>query len=195
MGKQPTFQEANISCIEEFHWCVYADGFFRAAEILVDNLRSTYEVNAVVFPIIFLYRQYLELSFKEIIAYGRFLDESQHGTPQSHDLKGLWNEAKACINKHIENVDKNEVKKIEGVVLKMHALDPTSEASRYPIVKKRQYADKTAAFSQGPTHINLHELAERMRIVSTFFNNATSILSVSQDLAAEYRNDNSVLEW
>jgi hypothetical protein len=38
-------------------WCIYADRYKRAADLLVETVRSTYELNTVVFPIIFLYRQ------------------------------------------------------------------------------------------------------------------------------------------
>lgn len=207
MKNHPTFGDASISCLEENHWCVYADGFFLAAEIIVENIRSTYEVNTVVFPIMFLYRQYIELSLKETIALGHHIDGSRHGTPQSHDLKNLWNEAKACIHKHIKNIDKDEVNETEQVILNMHELDPTSEESRYPVAKKRkcadknpsfvkkiQFADKAASFSRGPTHINLQELATRMKIVYTFFYKTTSVLSVTQEHEADWRNEIPVSE-
>lgn len=181
--------------MEEGHWCVYADGFLRAAEILVEHVRTTYELNTVVFPILFLYRQYIELSLKETIAYGRYLDESQHGTPKTHDLKSLWNEAKACIQKHTIDLDKDQLQKVERVVLGMHELDPTSEASRYPVVKKRQGSSRAASFSQGPTHINLDDMAEKMKIVSRFLHDITNLLSVAQDLEAEYRSEFYVWDW
>jgi hypothetical protein len=187
MERKSIFRDASLSCLKGEHWSVYADGFLRAAETLVENIQTTYELNSVVFPVLFLYRQYIELSLKEVIAYGRYLDESQHGTPKSHDLKNLWHEAMACIHRHTTDVDKAEVQKVERVVLEMHELDPTSEASRYPVVKKRQDTSRAASFSQGPSHINLYDLSEKMKTVSKFLHDITALLSVAQDLEAEYR--------
>lgn len=190
--KKTVFRDASVNCIEEDHWCVYADGFLRAAEILVENVRTTYELNTVIFPILFLYRHYIELSLKETIAYGRYL---QHGTPKSHDLKSLWKETKACIYKHTTNLDKDELQEVERVVLRIHELDPTSEASRYPVVKKRQGTTRAASFSQGPTHVDLDDLAENMKILSKFIHNITNFLSVAQDLEAEYRTEFYFWDW
>jgi len=66
MERKSVFRDASIGCIREDYWCVYADGFLRAAEILVENIRTTYELNTVVFPVLFMYRQYIELSLKEL---------------------------------------------------------------------------------------------------------------------------------
>lgn len=195
MGKKPVFRDASVGCIQENHWCVYADGFLRAAEILVENVRTTYELNTVIFPVLFLYRQFIELSLKETIGYGRYLDESQHGAPQNHDLKNLWNEAKVCIQNHTTDLHKDQLQKVERVVLEMHELDSTSEASRYPAVKKRKGSSRTASFSRGPTHINLDDLAEKMNLVSTFLHDITNFLSVAQDLEAEYRSELYVWDW
>jgi hypothetical protein len=195
MKRQSVIRDASVGCIQEDHWCVYADGFLRAAEILVENIRTTYELNTVVFPVLFLYRQYIELSLKEAIAYGRYLNESQQGTPKTHDLKSLWYEAKGCISKHITDVDKGKLQEVEKVVLELHQLDPTSEASRYPVVKKTQAGSRVASFSQGPTHINIDDLADKMKTVSDLLHYVTGALSVAQDLEAEYRAEFYIWDW
>jgi hypothetical protein len=51
-------------------WCLYAAGYKRAAELLIQQVRTTYEANTLIFPIIFLYRHYVEVTLKEIIEYG-----------------------------------------------------------------------------------------------------------------------------
>jgi hypothetical protein len=195
MERKSVFRNASVGCIQEDYWCVYADGFLRAAEILVKSIRTTYELNTIVFPVMFLYRQYIELSLKEAIAYGRYLNESQQGTPKTHDLKSLWYEAKACVNKHITDVDKSKLQEVEQVILELHQLDPTSEASRYPVVKKREGNSRVPSFSQGPTHINIDDLADKMKTASDFLHYITGILSVAQDLEAEYRSEFYVWDW
>jgi len=81
------------------------------------------------------------------------------------------------------------------VILELYDLDPTSEASRYPVVKKREGNSRAASFSQGPTHINIDDLADKMKSVSEFLHYITGILSVAQDLEAEYRSEFYVWDW
>lgn len=60
-------------------WVVYAEGFKRAAEILIENVSNTFEKNTVIFPILALFRQYVELTLKEIISYANILKNTMFG--------------------------------------------------------------------------------------------------------------------
>ncbi len=84
------FRDSVVNLVREDSWCVYADGFKRAAELLIANVRSTHEINTVVFPILFLCRHYIELTLKEVIGYGRYLSETAGTPPGGHDLHNLW---------------------------------------------------------------------------------------------------------
>jgi len=175
--------------VREDSWSIYADGFRRAAELLIANVKSTYERNTVIFPILALYRQYVELTLKEIIAYGQYLDT--HDVRQGgHDLKNLWTAAKSYIRKHYQGFEKTQLDRIEQVVCELHELDPTSEATRYPFVKS-----KVAPGGQAPSvsydmdPINLDMLAEKIRELGDMLHDVTNFLSVCQDLEAEFRAD------
>ena len=75
-----------LGSVSKDGWCVNADGFRRAAEILMNNVNTTYEVNIVCFPIIALIRHNVELALKEIIAYGQYLND--HDVKQGgHDIE------------------------------------------------------------------------------------------------------------
>ena len=71
-------------------WGVYADGYRRAAELLVKQARTYHDRNILVFPVIFLYRQYLELSLKDFIIQGNRVVELRNALPMHHRLKALW---------------------------------------------------------------------------------------------------------
>jgi hypothetical protein len=172
-------------------WCIYADGFKRAAELLIANVRSTYEINTVVFPILFLARHYIELTLKEVIAYGRYLNELVGTPPGGHDLENLWKEARFYISKEVSDVSRDELRTIEGLILEIHSIDPTSEGSRYPVIKKRTLTGRDASFSADSPHtyINLDDLVNKMKTISEFLHKVTTFLSVAQDLEAEFRTD------
>lgn len=78
-------------------WDFYAQGYFHAAEMLIDSLDGKYpSVNdKLVYPICFLYRHFLELRLKEIIFYGsRLIDEPKNITKEDklahHKIEILW---------------------------------------------------------------------------------------------------------
>lgn len=181
------FRGAAVNFVHEDSWGIYADGFKRAAELLIGNVRSTYEINTVVFPILFLCRHHIELMLKEIIGYGLYLSEEARTAPGSHDLQNLWNETKAYIRKDISDVSTGELEHIEQLILEIHALDPTSQGSRYPFIKKRTQSSRNSSFSWDSPHINLDELGDKIKTIGEFLHKVANFFSVAKDLEAEFR--------
>lgn len=74
-------------------WSLYADGYKEAADALVERVeKRAGSQDTLVYPILFLYRQYFELQLKlSIRTVRRFLDEG-HTFPQGHRLERLWSE-------------------------------------------------------------------------------------------------------
>ncbi len=164
-------------------WCVYADGYKRAADLLVENLETTYDVNTVVYPIMFLYRQYIELTLKEIIAYGNYLNEQSNTGRVSHDLEALWPECRSVIEKHLPEVTAKDVQKIERLVEKFSELDPTSTTFRYPAKR-----DGKSSFPYNLGPINLRQTAEAMKEFSSLLEPVTGMLSVCKDFKRQFRS-------
>lgn len=179
---------AFVSGVGENSWCIYADGFRRAAELLIENVTTTYEINTVIFPIIFLYRQYTELVLKEIIGYGQYLSQHHDVRQGGHDLNNLWLAAKSYIQKHCTEVDNDELTQVENIIFDLYKLDTTSEASRYPVIKQKSSSGKrSASFPYNAEPIDLDELAGRMRIGAAFLGKISSILSVCENLQREFQ--------
>ena len=178
---------AAVNFIREDSWCLYANGYRRAAEILIANLDSTYDVNTVVFPILYNYRQYIELTLKETIAYGRELVEKSTISVGGHDLEKLWMEAKAHIKKHCSHLSNEEIENIGCQILDFHSMDPTSERSRYPVIKKGKGVGRKASFSWDSPNIKLNDLARKMKVIGDFLDEVTNYLSVAADFNSEFR--------
>lgn len=170
-------------------WCVYADGFRRAAEILMDNINETYEINTVCFPIIALLRHYVELTLKEMIFYGQTLDE--HATKQGgHDIKKLWSSAKSYLKKHYKDLTKDEIDIIDRLVEDIFQLDPSSESTRYPYVKsKGRINSKTKSFSNGHIWIDFEEWKPRLKEIKPIFDKITNVLSVLVGCKKEFESE------
>lgn len=110
----------------------YIDSFKTAADELVEKLMP--DLN--VYPIMFSYRQFIELSLKNICykylsqdEYIKFMKKS------SHNLVSIWEEAKKHLSTY-EKFDERHLKFIEKLVLDINSLDPASFNFRYPQDKK-----------------------------------------------------------
>ena len=83
----------------------YAKGYKDAADFIVNGAieghRShTFNAPYLVFPVVFLYRQYIELRLKEAILLGARLKGETHGFPKHHRIDEIWKHARP----HIEGV-------------------------------------------------------------------------------------------
>jgi hypothetical protein len=183
-------QNAEIALPNGKSWVIYADGYKRAAELLVEHIEDIYDINTVIFPILALYRQYVELSLKEIISYGQYLDN--HNIKQGgHILSKLWASAKSYIKKHYSPLDNQKIKRAEDLINKLHEIDPTSEATRYPFVKSKRIGGikRAPSFTFNEKPINLKELKNEINELGSLLHGISSYMAISQDLEAEFRHD------
>lgn len=81
---------------------IYPKAYFEAAEILVGAVASGSNPDVIGYPLMYLYRHYLELMMKRIIELGRALDSNcnPQDYPDRHSLDVLWEEARPLIKKY-----------------------------------------------------------------------------------------------
>ena len=90
------------ACINWSHDALelYTMGYKEAADNLVEQIvEGGILQDALVYPICFLYRQYIELRLKELIKSGRRLLEENGMFPQHHKIEHLWELAVTIMNK------------------------------------------------------------------------------------------------
>lgn len=103
----------------------YISGYKDSADSLVENVKGTDLKDSHVFPIVFLYRQYLELVLKNL--YVKIKGKNPK-TKMDHDLSKLWEK----IKKEIEQVvTKEQIKHIDSVIYEFQNNDPGSFYFRY----------------------------------------------------------------
>jgi hypothetical protein len=146
----------------------YAIGYKQAADFLVERVSQERRYqDTLVYPIAFLYRQYLELRLKQLIRMGRALlgiplkkDHLHHG------LNQLW----ICCRKILEEVHPNEnandLDDAEKNFAEFDHVDPASTAFRYPADKEGNASLKNL------THINLRNLAEAIDKIAVLLDGA-----------------------
>ncbi len=163
-------------------WNAYAIGYKLAADLLVDYVDSKKQnQDILVFPIVFLYRQYLELRLKELILSGStLLDNNKTPKITFHNIESLWKSCRTILEKVFPEDPKEDFTEIERVIAEFSITDPRSTGFRYP-------TDKEGKISlPGLTHINLRNLSELINQATSILEGASTGISVYLDMKSDY---------
>ena len=115
---------------DDLSWERYTDSYKNVAYRLVGNIER-YEVDSLVYPIMFLYRHYLELQLKSLLRNLYLFHGLQWNPQKTHDLVKLWHEVRQLMEK-ICPQDTEDNKHIEARIKEFNQIDPKSLAFRYP---------------------------------------------------------------
>ncbi|WP_205648361.1 hypothetical protein [Aeromonas rivipollensis] len=124
---------------------LYIEGYREAADKLVHNvIESGTNQDILVFPISFLYRQYIELQLKHIIRESRVFLEEGATFPEHHRIGDLWNTANSLmariIKKHDQSIKdyitESDVQAIKTIITEFVKIDPDSSHSGTQKIKK-----------------------------------------------------------
>ena len=162
-------------------WELYVIGYKHAAEVLVAYIVEKHsEQDTLVFPIVFLYRQYLELRLKRLITDGSQLLDVEKDFPKTHELGNLWGDCKKILSKLEPKIPKEDLEAVEDAIKQFTNIDPSSETFRYPIHK-----DGRRLLPPEIKYINLRNLAEVMDKIVHFLDSASMMISVYLDYKAD----------
>ncbi len=136
----------------------YREGYFLCAKEAAIALRLRQGENRSAMPVLFLYRQYLELAFKDALERSKVFDLAQSEEKFGHDLEKLWSEVRRVLCNYLYG---ELIEMISSVSTEFHAIDRRADAFRY------------ATNPQGDprlpenAHVVYHELIEQMDDVHT----------------------------
>jgi len=164
------------------NWIGYVGGYKRAGGFLVAHVLETLrDHDYLVFPIIFLYRQHLELHFKHLITLGGELLEEAIEYPKIHRLGDLWTRCRDIIKQVWPESAEAELIIIDQVVADLSEVDPNSMAFRYP-------TDKHGSPSlPGVERIDLAHFGKVMDEASQTLDGIAAAMQVERDLRMEMR--------
>lgn len=161
----------------------------KAVELAVAS-EDIVKLDTFIFPIVFNYRQFLELSLKSL-----YLDYSDEDikiklstiTNVSHNLMKMWEKLEPILLSTSNTTQHKEmVSNVKGYVQQFHDIDPGSFNFRYPITKKM-----TPVFEK-EQRIDLVNLKNRMEELSNFFDGmdgALDHLKSCKEDQEEYRRE------
>jgi len=151
------------------------EGYKKAGDLMVKQATDCRaDRDFLVFPIIFNYRQFLELSLKYLISnYGPTVDIKPNW--RSHDLAELWKEFLELLDGYGTS-DPDEVDPVVGkIIAEFSKIDPGSYSYRYPVDRNGnpipiEYTD-----------LHLPTLADVLNGVAGYFTGCDGYLSELKD--------------
>lgn len=145
---------------------IYAAGYLHAARLLTQSVCLTKrKMDTLIYPIVFLYRHYVELTLKNLIIRGECFTYVQLNSKvkekalRNHDLNELWQCLKPIFYElwsEIENIQKI-MEGVESYIGQITKIDKNSFSFRYSQTKDRKKRNL-----DGIQHINIPVFSEYM---------------------------------
>ncbi len=116
---------------------LYAVGYKSAADILIEHIfNNQINQDVLIYPIVFLYRHYLELHLKKLINDGNKFLELPEKNWNHHKINELWQECKKIITQIFPNEINENINALELLINEFAQKDPISTSFRYPVDTK-----------------------------------------------------------
>ncbi len=182
-GANDWYHHACIN-LRYFNWGWYATGYKYAGDVLVQHIIDTRNHrDTLVFPIVFNYRQYLEVRCKEIIILGKMLSDEVPEFPHKHNLRLLWDTCRPIIAACEPSASETDLEAIDEAIAQFCVVDPESYSFRYPVNLKGDLSIPADLHV-----INLRQLRDGIDRLASFFDAVSMAFSAYLDSKAEIQN-------
>jgi hypothetical protein len=160
---------------------IYAYGYREAAQRLFEHVREHQRnIDTLIYPFVFSWRQYLELRLKKMIFDGRYLGDEDAGFPAHHRIGDLWREARRHLQEIAE--DMPEYSALDSIIGEFANADPDSFHYRYPTRKD----GVTPTVPPGAPNLNWTNFHDVMLGVANFLDAAQCELDRRVDYKLDY---------
>ena len=134
---------------------ITAAGYKAAADVLIEWIENNPRDDSLVSPILFCYRQYVELKLKDITLIINAFNETDEGYQWGHDLQRLWITLISKMDLRIDD-DRQTLAVVDEYITQLSNVDPRGT--------KFRYLDEPLPFHQ----IDLGNLREAMGKLASF---------------------------
>lgn len=157
-------------------WHLYAEGYRDAAE----QLYATWQASKgcpdyIIFPMVFLYRHYVELRLKELLQAADSLLELPRDWQCDHNLDYLWNLLRPRLAQISPSEPDRDSQNAGRLIAELSARDKTSFAFRYPVDKSGN------SNTRDLDHLDVDNFVRAMRQLAAFLDGASMAISVYLD--------------
>jgi hypothetical protein len=166
----------------------YIEGYRRAAVVLHEHVAETgRDADFLIYPIVFLWRQCVELQLKELIGLSSEIEGGAYEHPVNHhDLVKLWAEVRPIVEPL--GKDHSPLDDIGRHLAGLCSLDPNSYAFRFPFEKDLA----TPSLHRAPSLVGLGGLHDVMSEVTMLLDGCTQTL---RDYLDEVRHRQVIEGW
>ena len=162
----------------------YMEGYRRAGDLLVEWVAEHGEdQDLLVFPIVFAYRQYLELRLKSLGDLNAALCHQPMPSDKSHNLMHTWKRVRPGIESMNDPYVNSYLDDIERRLREFSALDEASYAFRYSLDTHDQPSIPDV------TYINLKQVGEVIRGIAHILDSCYDCLDASYQEMASWERD------
>ncbi|MBK7600318.1 MAG: hypothetical protein IPJ07_18095 [Acidobacteria bacterium] len=117
----------------------------------------------VIYPVVFVYRQGIELSLKHLAGYLPFLWDEHHDVVLSHKLIDNWRTIRPFIYRGVDLDPENTVPSVDKILADFTEIDPSGEVFRFPESRRGQkHLEETSI-------INVEVFAQAMATLDEIF--------------------------
>ncbi len=175
----------NNACIAQWDQeYAYSSGYKAAAFSLAQKVCESHrEQDILVYPIVYLYRHYVELILKEITVIAsalldKELTEQELKALDRHQLNELWSNLQPMLNPICQLVQETgypieDMEGIESYINQLHEHDPDGQRFRYATIKQgkkksRDALKREASLREDLPHINIRVFANCMEKLAEY---------------------------
>ncbi len=163
---------------------LYATGFREGADLLVDSaMESRCTRDTIIYPVVFLYRHYLELHLKLALELLRAVRGDDRPAPMTHNLGKLWRELRRELHARWPDAFARDAGKVDRCIEQFSDADPASTAFRYASKK-----DGTPSVAH-LTHINIRKLKEVVTTAAETLEKYDNCLCIELDTLGDMASD------
>lgn len=143
-------------------WDLYARGYKRAADLLVEQLGHEFANDELLYPILYLYAHSLELKLKGLVIGSSKFSEITVGLDDlktKHDLYDLWGQLKKNLPYVYRDCPSEWIKVVDKCLKEFSDYNEGGQAFRYPLnTKKKQMLERLYCIDL----VNFKEVMERI---------------------------------
>ena len=157
-------------------WYDYTTGYKEAADLLVSHVETTgRRADKLGYPIVFLYRQHLELVVKSLIRVCCHVLAREQDFPKHHRLDELWQMCARLLHEISPGASEEEVEQTTRLFHEFRTVDPNADAFRFP-----EDTSGNASLATG-IDINLSEVRDIVEKISFFLDCLDTSITAERD--------------
>ena len=110
---------------------ILATGYRSAGDAMVTAAQEYGVTDFLVYPIVFCYRHYVELTLKRITKIVAEVDGSKRPEPRVHNLGNLWNSLLFEMGQRIDPNEREAFDAVSELIAELDSVDRKSQTFRY----------------------------------------------------------------